>query len=67
VHAVGAKFYDDVAFSPDGTHLLTANGDGTIRLFPVPRYGGSPADAAALVKARAPFRLDGGKLVATKS
>jgi hypothetical protein len=33
----------------------------------VPRYGGSPADAAALVKARAPFRLDGGKLVATKS
>jgi WD40 repeat protein len=67
VHAAAGKFYDDVAFSPDGTRLLTANGDGAIRVFAVPRFGGSPADAAALVRARAPFRLDGGKLVATKS
>ena len=65
VHAGAAKFYDDASFSPDGTLLLTANGDGAIRIFSVPHFGGSPADAAALVRARAPFRLDGGKLVAT--
>jgi len=66
IHAVGAKFYDDAAFSPDGRALLTANGDGAIRMFDVPRFGGTPAEAAALVRARAPFRLDGGKLVAVK-
>jgi WD40 repeat protein/tRNA A-37 threonylcarbamoyl transferase component Bud32 len=65
VHGAGAQFYDDVMIDPSGSRLLTANGDGAVRIFSMPRFGGSPADAAALVRTRAPFRLDGGKLVAT--
>ncbi len=53
-----AGFVFDVAFSPDGERVLSLDASGALLSWDVHRERKSPAEIAALVACRVPFRLD---------
>jgi hypothetical protein len=56
---------ESAQFSPDGTRVLTASWDGTAKLWDVHLETRSPAEITALVRCRALWRLDEGRLIPT--
>ena len=60
------KAVTSVAFSPDGTLLVTTSEDGTAKLWALPRETRSREDIAALIRCRVPWHLDAGRLIRTE-
>jgi len=54
------------AFSPDGVRVVTASKDRTARIWDVHLETRSPAEIAALARARIPFRVEEGRLLPVK-
>jgi WD40 repeat protein len=59
----GAIERDHARFSPDGRGIFSTGSDGRARLWPVPDETRSADAIAAILECRAPWRVDGGKLV----
>jgi len=53
------------AFSPDGTRVVTASNDKTAKVWDIYLEIRSPAEIAALVRCRVPWRLEAGVLLPT--
>lgn len=60
-----ADMVHSAQFSSDGTRVMTASGDSTAKVWDVRLETRSPAEIAALVRCRVPWRLDEGRLLPT--
>lgn len=60
----GAIAWDHAQFSADDQQIFSSGTDGYARLWPVAREIRSAADIAALLRCRAPWRVEGAGLVA---
>ena len=59
----GDESVSSAAFSPDGVSLATVAVDGTVRLWKLPFETRGAQEIDALVRCRAPWRLEEGRLV----